>query len=780
MDNQKIWGTKLIQRVLWLMMVSAFLFFILGQVLLPVENNTEESTFQVFQSEWERIMLDGTRIPVSVPGECGAQRGDWVNIATTLPQDQEDTYICVRSMQQELLIYVGDELRKEYSTLDTQLFGKTSTMTYVFFPIYEADAGETLRIEFKSDSAYAGYVSEMYIGELVDITNHFYGLYVPSLVAATLLFLIGVFVICGSIFVRFFYKRKVDLIHLGNAILIAATWLIVESKIRQFIFPNSTVAMFMGFLMIAVLPYPFLSYINSVQNYRYQKVYITLEILTVLNFAAVVMLQVLNIKDFFETMTSSHIIILALIVTMGVTIVLDIKSGHVKEYREVAIGFAGLMLAGVGEIGLTYIVDAQLNGIALCIGLVILLITAGLKTVRDMFDIEKEKQLAVAASESKAQFLANMSHEIRTPINTVIGMNEMILRENKDENIDEYAYSIKSASHMLLSLVNDVLDFSKIEAGKLQIVEEKYYTALMLKDVVLGIQIRAEQKNLMLKLDIDESVPAVLKGDEVRIKQILYNLLSNAIKYTERGVVTFSVKGVHSENGFILSLSVKDTGIGIKKEDMDKLFASFQRLELSKNRYIEGTGLGLNITQRLVDIMNGTIEVQSEYGKGSCFTVQIPQQVVASAPMGSIEQKHKAAQMEKTSSESTIHIPDARILVVDDTKMNLNVLKVLLKRTAAQLDFAQSGTECLEKTKGKKYDLILMDHMMPEPDGIQTLHMIIEDALNVNKETPIIVLTANAIEGMKEQYMNEGFADYLAKPVEPDKLENVLIKFLHQ
>ena len=778
MNKRKIQVTKIVQFILGLMMVGSFLFFVLGQVFLPAENNIEESTFRLFQSDWVRIMPDGTQIPVSVPGECGAKHGEWVTIETKIPQNQEDTSICVRSMQQELKIYVGDELRKEYSTLDTQPFGKTSTLTYVFFPVYANDAGDPLRIEFMSDSAYAGYVSDMYMGDMYDITSRFYELYAPSLVAAVLLFLIGIFVVCGSIFVRLFYKRKVDLIHLGNALLIAATWLIVESKIRQFVFPNSTIAMLMGFFMIAVLPYPFLSYINSVQNYRYRKVYLTLEILTAVNFAAVVILQVLNIKDFFETMTSSHIIIIALIISMGATIVRDIQKGYVKEYREVAIGFAGLMLAGVCEISLTYIVDARLNGITLCVGLVLLLGTAGLKTVRDMFNIEKEKQLAVAASESKAQFLANMSHEIRTPINTVIGMNEMILRENKDENIDEYAYNIKSASHMLLSLVNDVLDFSKIEAGKLQIVEDKYDTALMLKDVVLGIRTRAEQKNLILKLDMDESLPAVLKGDEVRIKQILYNLLSNAIKYTEKGSVIFSVKGVHSEDGFRIFLSVKDTGIGIKKEDMEKLFSSFQRLELSKNRFIEGTGLGLNITKRLVDIMNGTIEVQSEYGRGSCFTVQIPQVIVDNAPMGNIEQKHKSSQMEKLSQDSAVKIPDAKLLVVDDTKMNLNVLKVLLKRIDAQVDFAQSGTECLEKTKNRKYDLVLMDHMMPEPDGIQTLHMILEDDTNENKDTPIIVLTANAIEGMKEQYLKEGFADYLAKPVEPDKLEMLLAKFL--
>ncbi|MBQ8592070.1 MAG: response regulator [Lachnospiraceae bacterium] len=778
MEKQKLLGMKIVQRILGLMMIGSYLFFMLGELLLPAENNAEDSSFRVYQPEWVRVMTDGTEVPFIVPGECDAQYGEWVTIATTLSKQQEDTWICVRSMQQDMKFYVGDELRKEYSTLDIQPFGKTSTLTYVFLPIYAEDSGETLRIEFMSKSAYAGYVSEMYVGDMADITNHFYETYAPSVVVAILMLLVGVCVVCGSVFVRLFYKREVELFHLGNAILIAATWLIVESKLRQFLFPNSTMAMLMGFLMIAVLPYPFMSYINCIQNFRYQKVYMAIGVGTVVNFVVIMILQLLNIKDFFETMTSSHILILFLILTMGVTIVLDVVRGYVREYREVAIGFVGLMLAGVCEIGLTYIVDAQINGIALCVGLVLLLVAAGLKTIRDMFNIEKEKQIAIAASESKAKFLANMSHEIRTPINTVIGMNEMILRENKDEMIEEYAYNIKSASQMLLGLINDVLDFSKIEAGKLQIVENDYYLASMLKDVVLGIQIRAKQKNLELKLEIDETMPAVVRGDEIRIKQILNNLLSNAIKYTEKGSITFSAKGVRDVNGFSLLLSVKDTGMGIKQEDMQKLFSSFQRFELNKNRYIEGTGLGLNITKQLVNIMNGTIDVQSEYGIGSCFTVQIPQQIVEDVPMGSLEQKHKENSAETDSQTSVLDIPDAKILVVDDTRMNLMVIKALLKRSRAQLDLVTGGNQCLVKTKEKKYDLILMDHMMPEPDGVQTLHMILEDTDNMNRETPIIVLTANAIAGMKEQYMQEGFADYLSKPVEVDKLEAMLAKYL--
>lgn len=401
-------------------------------------------------------------------------------------------------------------------------------------------------------------------------------------------------------------------------------------------------------------------------------------------------------------------------------------------------------------------------------------------SIKDMLEIEKEKQAAIAASQSKAQFLASMSHEIRTPINTVLGMNEMILRENKDEAIEEYAYNIKSASQMLLGIINDVLDFSKIEAGKLQIVENDYRVAIMLNDVVQGIIPRLKEKKLELKLEIDEEIPAVLKGDEIRIKQILNNLLSNAAKYTERGVVTFSAKGVYQESCFGLRFSVIDTGIGIKEEDLGRLFESFRRLELEKNRYIQGTGLGLNITKQLVSNMSGKIDVKSIYGKGSCFTVWIPQQIVDETPMGSIEHPHRRKEKAEGEKETFLYAPNAKVLVVDDNKMNLKVVKGLLKRTGIQLDFATGGNECLQKTKEKMYDLILMDHMMPEPDGVQTLQMLRNDAANRNRNTAVIVLTANAIAGMEEEYLKEGFAGYLSKPITGEKLEEMIAKYVKE
>ncbi len=776
MNTNSVQKKTILRKVLWCMMVGSLVLFWVGQWVMPNENRKEESTFHVLEAEWVQILPNGKEVPVAIPGNCDVGYGEWGAIMTKLPQDLQDTWICMRSMQQELKVFVGDELRKEYSTLDIQKAGKTSTMTYVFAPLYQTDAGKELRVEFMSESSYCNYVSDFYAGNKGDIRDHFLEMYGPGFILAALMFLISFTVVIGSVLIRRYYKREVDLGHLGNVLMICSAWLMAESKVRQFVFSSSTVAMWLGFLMIALLPYPFAAYINSVQKGRYKKAYTLIETCTAINFVFVVLMHFLNIRDFYETMITSHIIIVALILTMTFTLVRDVVKGYVKDYKEVAIGFVIAMVGGVCELGLVYVVDTPLNGIGLCLGLISLLIMASIKTVREILAAEKEKQRAIFASESKAKFLANMSHEIRTPINVVIGMNEMILRENKDETIDEYAHNIKNASKMLLGLINDVLDFSKIEAGKLEIVESDYSTATLINDVMLGADVRAKQKQLHVVKHIDDTLPSILCGDELRIKQVLNNILSNAVKYTEKGSVTFSADSVYKEDKFFLRFAIKDTGIGIRKEDMEKLFGSFERLELSKNRYIQGTGLGLNIAKQLVASMGGTIEVQSEHGAGSCFTVEIPQQIVDDTPMS----KKKPAEDTKVAPEEKkrLYAPDAKVLAVDDNKMNLKVIQALMKNTGVQLDMANSGDECLQMTKDKKYDLILMDHMMPEPDGIQTLHMLREDKDNVNCDTKVIVLTANAIEGMREEYLKEGFEDYLSKPVEVLRLEEMLEKYL--
>ena len=391
----------------------------------------------------------------------------------------------------------------------------------------------------------------------------------------------------------------------------------------------------------------------------------------------------------------------------------------------------------------------------------------------------RDEQKARAGSEAKSYFLANMSHEIRTPINAILGMNEMILRESKNENVVTYAKDIESAGKSLLSLINDVLDFSKIEAGSMDLVETEYDLSSLINDVNNMITMRAEQKQLEFRLSVDETLPERLYGDEVRIRQIMLNLLNNAVKYTKEGYVELSVHGTPlPDRKLQLIIDVKDTGIGIREEDKEKLFLSFQRLDVNKNHAVEGTGLGLTITRNLLKLMNGTIQVESEYGVGSVFTAVIPQTIVSDQPIGDIYERTMAFQKQRKVYKESFHAKDARILVVDDTPMNLMVFRNLIKQTQIQMDEALSGRACIEMAGSTSYDIIFLDYRMPEMDGITTLQIMKSTKDYLNAETPVILFTANAVSGAKERFMREGFDDYLTKPVDGATLERMLLQYL--
>ncbi len=413
--------------------------------------------------------------------------------------------------------------------------------------------------------------------------------------------------------------------------------------------------------------------------------------------------------------------------------------------------------------------------------------------------LRDEKVMAERSNAAKSEFLANMSHEIRTPINAVLGMNEMILNESLQardmvpddkerissifSSICNYSGNISSAGSNLLSIINDILDFSKIEAGKMEIVNTEYKLSSVLNDVSNMISFKARSKNLKFGVDVDESIPDGLFGDEVRIRQVITNVLNNAVKYTEDGSVTLIVdtkdpfeKGGSSFTNLVVK--VRDTGIGIKEEDLKKLFSKFQRVDLEKNSSIEGTGLGLAITESLLDMMGGKIEVESEYGKGSIFTITLPQKIVSDEPIGDFKKKVEKSMDNLTARKESFRAPNARILVVDDTKMNITVVKGLLKKTEMVIDSASSGKASIDLCRENRYDVILMDQRMPEMDGITAMHIIKEDEGSLNKETPFICLTADAVTGARERYMSEGFTDYLTKPIDSDDLKEKLVESL--
>lgn len=393
--------------------------------------------------------------------------------------------------------------------------------------------------------------------------------------------------------------------------------------------------------------------------------------------------------------------------------------------------------------------------------------------------LDRDLEILKAKSEAKTSFLANMSHEIRTPINSIIGFNEMILRECKDEKILAYSNDILVASKTLLSIINDILDFSRIEAGKLDITPVEYALDSMTSDMVSMILPRAKEKNLSLVVNVDKDIPNALYGDESRIKQCVMNLLTNAVKYTKAGTVTLNVGFERlDKNTLLLKFSVVDTGIGIKPENIDKLFQAFERIDEKKNRNVEGTGLGMKIVQLLLGKMDTYLDVKSEYGKGSEFSFAVEQDIVSDEPIGAFSERYKKLQERHENYVELFQAPAASVLIVDDVPINLAVARNLLKSTHVRIDTALSGRQAIDLVRQKKYDMIFLDHRMPDLDGVETCQMMMRMRDNLNKDTPIIALTANAIAGAREMFLENGFKDYLTKPIDNKLLEKMMIKYL--
>ncbi len=380
---------------------------------------------------------------------------------------------------------------------------------------------------------------------------------------------------------------------------------------------------------------------------------------------------------------------------------------------------------------------------------------------------------------AQSRFFSNMSHEIRTPINTIIGLDEMILRENIPDEVAEDAKNIQSAGRMLLSLINDILDMSKMESGKMDIVPVSYDLGNMLADIVNMVWSRAREKGLEFTVDVDPSMPSQLFADEVRIKQILINLLNNAIKYTDEGSVTMSIHSRRTgTNRVAVTYSVEDTGRGIRKESIPHLFDAFRRVDEEKNRFIEGTGLGLSIVKQLVDLMGGEISVNSIYTKGSTFVVTLEQEIVEEKAIGHLNPETWHILSSREHYHQSFEAPRARLLIVDDNRSNLMVAEKLLRATKVQVVTALSGEEALRHTLKEHYDAILMDHLMPGMDGIQCLHAIREQSGGLCRNTPVVVVTANAGSENQAIYQKEGFDGYLVKPVSGTLLEAALLRVM--
>ncbi len=773
---------NLIRLLFGISVFIVFVFLGIGEVIFPDERDIIEAECQIFEANWQQILENGDRVSVEVPGKIEAAYGEVVRLTTTLPDEiSNKESLCFRTIWQDVVIYVDGEIRESYNTINSRPFGTNSAFRYVFVDLNEGDAGKELIYEFSSNSKYAGVMRTSYVGDRLSIWLYLINESGMRTIISFFLLILSFFCVVVCFILKFVYKINLPLKNLAWAILLCALWMLSEVEFRQILFRNVSIITNATYWSLMLIPFPIIIYIDEIQGGRYRKVYVGPIVYSLIIFIVGTILQVFDVVQFVEQLPFIHFGTAVSIICLILTIIFDVFKKRISDYLVVGIGIFGMLFTAVIEI-LLYYMDLGISlGTVLAVGLLFLLIMAIIKTGQDLFRSEQKKQQAILAREAQAKFLANMSHEIRTPINAVIGMNEMILRENEDESVAEYARNIQSASNMLLSLVNDILDFSKIESGQLELFEDTYSLSQVIQDEILLLNARVTKKPISTQIDVAPNIPSKFFGDELRIKQVLTNLLSNAVKYTKEGSVTLKVFCQWIDADTVkLCFSVIDTGVGIKKEDLSQLFDSFKRLEINNNRNIEGTGLGLNIAKQLVDLMKGSISVNSEYGKGSTFTVSIPQKVVDRQPIGSLETLLHESRKEKTTQTDFFTAPEAAILVVDDNSMNLSLMKGLLKRTKCKVDIATSGKECLELTKQKTYDIILMDHMMPELDGIQTLHMLRMDKTNPNCNTIVIALTANAVAGCREMYLQYGFDDYLSKPIQVEQLDAMLMQHLSE
>ncbi len=782
MKNPQKQNSYIIYTAILLFSISIF-YLILGEYLLPVEPSFSKYEYDVYDSSWSLVLDDGSRLAVLLPNTFDIKPGKELVLETILPEDFEaGTCLCFRSNHEDFFFYLDGELLDEftYSTVDTRLWGDNSQSAYVFIDLDPSYQGKTLQIRVTSLTAYSGIMSYVYIGTRIGIWGHIIHDNLIEIAIALAVFILGfICTIFGMIF-RLHYKEEVSLEYIGFGSIVASMWVFSNSNLRQLIFPNISVVSDIPFLMIALMPAPLLLFINSLQKNRYQYIHHVIAWFSILNFVVIAFLQVTNISNFLTTFYSNVLFLGLGIVAMVATCILDAFNGYIKEYYASAIGIFMACGFGIFEIVLYILKIYDFNGMMICIALLFIMGGTGILAVSSYRQKVIERNTALQSSQSKGQFLANMSHEIRTPINAVLGMDEMILRDSSEANIREYALDIQHAGQTLLSLINDILDYSKIENGKLEILPVDYQLSSIINDSYNMIAPKLKDKP-EIKMDIKpaKNLPKILHGDEVRIRQICVNFLTNAVKYTEEGTITFRVDGQKvDDTTFNLIIEVEDTGMGIKEDDLKKLFDSFQRVDETKNRNIEGTGLGLSIVAELVSLMNGKIDVDSVYGQGSTFTAIIPQAILSDEVMNSLMLQFENIGKSSDTHNEDFFAPNSTILVVDDVDMNLKVVKGLLKNTELKIDTANSGMQALDLLAEKKYDIVFLDHMMPEMDGIETLQKLREIEDSPNKDTPVIMLTANALAGAKEKYLAVGFQDYLSKPIQQEALKEMLIQYL--
>lgn len=723
---------------------------------------------------------------VSLPYEGKSEPGEMIVFQNTIPREYAGMTMSFYSTESTVRVSLDGEIIYQYGVENQRMFGKSPGSRVNFVDLPNRIGEGCLRIEFTSSYENTAATLEQVIVSQRDIA--ILRLIEDNLVNLFCCFVIlisaVVFLITGIVCVRT-NQNTYGVFWLAALGIDAGLYYLVKTEMLSILYGARAIYSIGQYLFIMLIPIFLLLYLEKDLEKAYPRTFMLLYIAVNLNVFIQLILQVNNIYDLAD-MARNTAILFQMIIVIGIFLYVKtaVKYRKKRDWFMAAVG-AVLLL---GELrSMNTAVSAKLMGMkahsqyAMTVFLVILAGYHVIQVTQDYkMEAEENARLALAASEAKGKFLANMSHEIRTPINAVLGMDEMILRETGEPKIREYAMDIFTAGHTLLSLINDILDISKIESGKMEIVPANYDVSSMIHDLSNMIEMRAKKKKLQLHVEADREIPCILYGDDVRIRQVLTNILTNAVKYTEEGDIWFRIRKEKEEaQKVVLCFEIEDTGIGIREEDIPRLYAEFERIEENRNRHIEGTGLGMSITMQLLQMMGSRLLVESTYGKGSKFTFYLEQDIVDDKPIGDFKQNVQQLAAEYTYTAS-FTAPDAQVLVVDDNAINRKVFGNLLHQTRVKITEAESGAQCLALIKQKQFDIIFLDHMMPGMDGMETLKRMRKDSGNLSSHAPVIALTANAISGAKQKYLDAGFDDYLSKPIVSEKLEKMLWKYLPQ
>lgn len=716
-------------------------------------------------------------------------------IAKTLDFTPEaEEYMCFRARSVETTLYVNGEVwyknrfRDEYRT-----YGRKMYMLHQL-PVGGMKKGDEIILELETD-ADNGHTMIQFpaIGDRYALVVYLLQKSMNSLsiCAVALLIMLLAFIVGHSeIFVDKRQDKK-SLRWLNIFMGMAVVYLGTDCGFMEVLIERISLVSWFNNLSLMLLPVPFIMFVK----YTFFPGHRRYEVLAFANFL-VTSASIAAYVAYAQNMSDFYIFIHILIVLDIMACIASFVQERLVPSVEAVLGF-GVIVATVLASVLCYwkeivypysiIFGQGILVFSMCMLVWIVRSRHDLNRMRTEADhviMERDKIAAQEASEQKSRFLTSMSHEIRTPLNAILGLNELIMNMTADSSIKKYSVDIQTAGRTLLALINDILDFSKIETGKMDIIASDYSLSSLLNDIVIIIQERVMDSGLELRLDIDSTLPDVLYGDEVRIKQIIINLMTNAVKYTKEGWVELGVRKQKAsefldDENIVLDISVSDSGIGIKKEELSRLFVEFERLDRIKNRSIEGTGLGLSITSRLAGLMGGKISVESEYGKGSVFRVWIPQRVVSGTQIGDYKKRFERLSSENSEETlETMRFPGKKVFVVDDNEMNLEVIASILEMLEIQVERAGGGQEAKERLDRETCDLILTDDMMPEVSGTELMEYLHAHKGSASHATPIVVLTANAISGAREEYIKKGFDDYMTKPIDVEVLQKILMRYL--